>query len=533
MAVSVSELDKKTVSMLDKGIAHLAAKLDPKYKTSEGKPLSDKTKKKVQALKNKYVMQKGKTVNLFNKHKKKPGLKGLSVNAMSVEKIYQALGKETKDNAFKAWFRESPGRIVNVAGGGLALGGAILSLHGTGAKTAILDALKTLFGTLTGPQKLGITMLGVGALALIVGHTMNHMQKNKFKNAAIKNDAENAMNENSARDNEYLSGTKKDAAGNVMAVDINALAQEASVDPNLMQHLQEVIANPNTPADVAKNATKILTEAQKLQVANKERSQGAQLKEAIELSAKGAVHGASGHLFWKKEGVSYADELKDFAVQQEVEALLEQQNKKVEAHPDPADASIGITNGAARAAYKNIVDFLNDTSKLSVDAIRACGSADALVTAVIAANTADYQKCVKNGGSTDVSSIKNHLKSLITARFNNIAAKDKIAALNAKGITSIALDGAGNYTTSGSTINGKSLVDIKREGMETILKLAEMVGIEGFDAPAKPSPVTAAYDNALMGKYSALCAKFDGLNGVQEAVKSVQKGELNLEGMEK
>ncbi len=528
MAVSVSELDKKTVSMLDKGIAHLAAKLDPKYKTSEGKPLSDKTKKKVQALKNKYVMQKGKTVNLFNKHKKKPGLKGLSVNAMSVEKIYQALGKETKDNAFNAWFRESPGRIVNVAGGGLALGGAILSLHGTGAKTAILDALKTLFGTLTGPQKLGITMLGIGALALIVGHTMNHMQKNKFKNAAIKNDAENAMNENSARDNEYLSGTKKDADGNVMAVDINALAQEASVDPNLMQHLQEVIANPNTPADVAKNATKILAEAQKLQVANKERAQGAHLKEMIEKGAKGVKFGDD-----EKTAVSYADELKDFAVQQEVEALLEQQNKKVEAHPDPADASIGITNGAAKTAYTNIVKFLNDTTKLSVDAIRACGSADALEAAVIAANSADYQKCVKNGGSTDVSSIKNHLKSLITARFNNIAAKDKIAALNAKGITSIALDGSGNYTASGSKINGKSLVDIKRDGMETILKLAEMAGIEGFDAPAKPSPVTSAYDNALMGKYSALCAKFDGLTGVQEAVKSVQKGELNLEGMEK
>lgn len=527
MAVSVSELDKKTVSMLDKGIAHLAAKLDPKYKTSEGKPLSDKTKKKVQALKNKYVMQKGKTVNLFNKHKKKPGLKGLSVNTMSVEKIYQALGKETKDNAFKAWFRESPGRIVNVAGGGLALGGAILSLHGTGAKTAILDALKTLFGTLTGPQKIGITMLGVGALALIVGHTMNHMQKNKFKNAAIKNDAENAMNEGSVHDNEAV----KDAANTAR------LAQEASVDPNLMQHLQEVIANPNTPDDVAKNATKILAEAQKLQTANQERAQGAQLKEAIELSAKGAVHGASGILWWKKEGVSYADELKDFAVQQEVKTLIDQQNRKISdmVLNNPSLNAIGLTDSTAR---KNYGGFISIIDSMDEDKVKKCTTMADFVTAC--KGLPNYDSIVKNGGTTVVAKIEEHLKEVIEAKWNKVAAKDKIAALNSKGVASIALDAStGKYTFTGSTINGKDIFEVAATGMETILELAQNIGIKGFDLPAKPTDYAtnpaskAAYDKAITSTYNKLCAKFDGPTGVQEAVKSVQQGELNLEGMEK
>ena len=525
MAVSVNDLDKKTVSMLDKGIAHLAAKLDPKYKTSDGKPLSEKTKRKVLALKNKYVMQKGKTVNLFNKHKKKPGLKGLSVNTMSVEKIYQAIGKETKDNAFAAWFRESPGRVFNIAGGGLALGGAITAMASSEG-AGVFGAIAEWFGGLTAGQQWAVSLLGAGAVLLIAGHTMNAIQKNKFKNAAIKNDAENAMNSGSVHDNE--------AVRTADAAKISSLAQEAAVDPNIMQHLQDVIKNPRTPDDVAKKATTILAEAEKLQQANRDRVQGAKLKEAIESSAKGAEHATTGHLWWK-EGVSYAKELKNFAIHQEVTELLEQQNAAIVALDDPSLSAIGIdpTGGAGsdKDKYDQFIAFVQGIKKDDFDKVPA---------------EADFTAMIKNHATftalpTGNAKLTAHIESIIKTRFNNFASMQKISALNDKGVIAAALSG-GKYVSTAINIDGKIMTEIEQEGMEAILDLAEKIGIKGFEAPppvdvdkthASYPTKKAARDAGVIAAYNKLCAKFGGPKGVKEAIKSVQQGELNLEGMEK
>ena len=286
--VSVNQYDKYTVAMLNRALKHIDNKLSDKTVT-----LDNATIKKLEGMKDKYAMQVGKTQNLYNKYMKndktKACLKGLSVNTLSVQRIYQLLGKETKDNAVGAWLRESPGRAVALAGGGAILAGMLVD-----ALPAIGQGIGNLWKTLTAEggglgamlqqmfsfSGVASTLIGAGVLAIGVGLVMNKIQKEKFKNAHLQAEAEEAMNKGTVKDNDTLKKATPDL--------IKELAAEASADPNLMEHLMEVVGNPFTPPDVAKNAQAILDQAKIYEQQNQDRAYGATFQNILEIEAKTA-----------------------------------------------------------------------------------------------------------------------------------------------------------------------------------------------------------------------------------------------------
>ena len=232
-----------------------------------------------------------------------------------VERIYQLIGKETKSgtlgNDIGAWIRESPGRAVALAGGGAILAGMLVD-----AMPAIGQGISNLWQTLTAEggglwpmlqemfsfSGVASTLIGAGVLAIGVGLVMNKIQKNKFKNAHLQQEAEEAMNKGTVKDNDTLKAATPDQ--------IKDLAAQASADPNLMEHLMEVVGNPFTPPDVAKNAQAVLDQAKIYEQQNFDRAYGATFQTILEENAK------------KPEGASIAN----LAIYTEVYNIIQEQN---------------------------------------------------------------------------------------------------------------------------------------------------------------------------------------------------------------
>lgn len=485
--VSVNQHDKYTITMLKKAITHVDNKLNDKTAN-----LDEATKKKLKGMKEKYQYQIGKTQNLYNKYLKKPEtshrLKGLSVNTLSVERIYQLIGKNTMSGSWTndvgAWIRESPGRAVAVAGGGLAAIGAVLNLGGTGAKTALLNGLTNMFGQLSGWQAVGIPMLSVGALALGIGLLMNKLQKEKFKNAHLQAEAEEAMNKGTVRDNDTLRKATPEQ--------IKELAAEAAADENLMQHLVDVIGNPFTPTDVAKNAQKILDQAKLMEQENLDRAVGIRVQSLIEAGTKEDS---------KKEA------LINFAVVEEV-------RRQVEAYK----AGYAIKDTDVDTA-KNAMD----DAKKEVDKYKA--EVDADPDKKIKVGT--IEKTAKEWYEEALDKYKTAKEKYqdLSSKFNAAqTAKDKITEIKGEypgieiDLTKIDPSSRTGFKAGHEPkIDGKTFSEVELSGMEAVLEIAKESGVPGFsEIPADEADKKAKYD--------LLCRKYNAGN----AIKNIAQVQLRM-----
>ena len=496
---SLTSLDTKTVLVLDNAIRHLKTRANDKNKDT--KP-SEAAIKKLNVLAEKYTLQKGKTIALYNKHKKKnPILRGLSVSSLSVQKIYDVLGKNTKQAGplKEAWLND-PGKVLQIAGAGLATAGAVSALAGTGIPKTLFEIIKGFFANseIALALRIGVGALGAGALIFAGGMAIKKHQKSRAIYLSEQQKAEEAMNKGSVKDEEHMS-SKLDADA------ITKLASEASIDSDLMVELQSIISDPLSNPIAANNAITILNQAKSMQEENFERSNGMLLQNKIESAA------------------NESDEIKNYAIALRAKELCEKTKapKTIDTSNKPLMDLLGIED--AEDANKFITDFINNPM-LTDDFINENFK-----------TVADFETYIKNdpkyesaiGGYTGSGetkkpnhpNLKNHIITLARQKFEATQARTKLLKMRSAGninytdIPNAEID----YKTVDITINGKSKAQVETDGISKIVKLAEDMGIT----------LVGSDDSS---KFESLKKKYGDKTGVMQALESIQKDQLKLEG---
>lgn len=253
---TVTQLDTLTLRDLDNAIDVLSDKI----KTTDGS-VSEATKKKAQKLQAKYIAQKGKTIRMYEKNKKKGKLVGVNKATLSVKKMLEMEGKTVNvaTSATAEFFNlENTAAII---ASGVALGGLMSVGDGFGMKLAwkgITSACKAMFTT-GAWNAVGSSLLlaGGGTLAFILAKKA--IKKNMDKNAILRDEAESGVEKKTYRDHSYISNTAAQSK----------LAAEAAVNEDAFKHLLEIAANPNNDPKVISQANKVLAEARVLQAKNK------------------------------------------------------------------------------------------------------------------------------------------------------------------------------------------------------------------------------------------------------------------------
>lgn len=246
MATKITQFDKYTVKDIDNAIACLDNKL-------KDKKISETTRNKVEALKERYILQKGKTFRLYDKNKRKhKALLGLNKTTLSVEKIYRAMGKNVvldpnKNDKQGGWLWGSKSdvasNLITLSGLGIAIGGFMSKTYGTKTGWAHLgSAFESLFGFMKdnvfnnvasgfAAAGIGVAILGI-AYKLISKKIKSGIEKRRIE-ANAELEAEQAADSDRVYDSESLSSN------------IDSLAEEASLgDPannETYRHLEEIL----------------------------------------------------------------------------------------------------------------------------------------------------------------------------------------------------------------------------------------------------------------------------------------------------
>lgn len=486
---SLTSLDTKTVGVLDKALEHIDKRLNEKNKSL----MPGKTAyKKLQQLKEKYMLQKGKTLKIYNKYKKKnPILRSLSVSSLSVAKIYEVIGKQTKQaGKFKEAWLNDPGKVLQIAGAGLATAGALSALAGAGVPQAMWQVIAGFFANseISIFLKLGVSAIGVGALAFAGGKLLKKHQKNKAIYHAEQYKAETEANKGTVADKDTMSAKSMDADT------IKNLAAQASVDSDLMAELHAMIANPLTNPTAAENAVAILKQANTFQAKNLERSNGMLLQNKIESAA------------------NESDKIKNFSIAIYAKELAEQTK-----NPEQLKEEDHILLQIKEEDVKDINSFIEELNKLNDEALKSFEDFKAFKKYVTETKAADmkYDKLPK----TENRNLETRINSIIQQKYNTAQARETLKNLKGRGLidASTEINPDEEVKENEIKINGNEIGVVESEGKTAIVGLAEELDLE----------LTGADDKA---KYENLMRKYGDETGVKQALETIRKDQLKLEG---
>ena len=269
----ITEMDKYTIKQIEAAMGILESRMN-------NMSLSEATRKRATTHYNKYKTQKGKTYNVYNKYKsqkKYKHLQSMSKSALSVKKIYEAVGKSTAEapnggNGFWGTLLQHPiENAAMVVGAGMVVGGVL-------STTATINGLEATLGThlknaIFGNSELQIvglfgkiatlnpaTLVIIGGSALLAGMILKKALRARSQaRAAEKAEIQEAIEKDTARDHAHIEKSLTDASLKSDLVNQAATGPEESNE--IFKYLISVAANNNNSPDVIQAANDIIAAA--------------------------------------------------------------------------------------------------------------------------------------------------------------------------------------------------------------------------------------------------------------------------------
>ena len=269
----ITAMDKLTVEKIDKAIDSFDKRLkQPK--------ISNGLRKKLERMKADYTKQKQKTLNLYHKNKKDSRIRGLNVSLASVEKILELKGKKTtsfKNDLFNKLAQHPIENAALAVGAGLGLG-AVLAFNEAMIGKALLTAAEAVFKAMTFQSGAAIFFGAWAGTFVAAPLVIKAIRKYRERNAIERQITEEAMNADSAHNFENLD--KKFAEKRA------SLIEEAVMDEETRNYLQDVASNPKNTLTVRKNAAEILEAAKKQIIENKKEEHKSKIISQLSQSEK-------------------------------------------------------------------------------------------------------------------------------------------------------------------------------------------------------------------------------------------------------
>ncbi|MBQ4542458.1 MAG: hypothetical protein IJA23_06430, partial [Clostridia bacterium] len=440
---TVTQLDTLTLRDLDNAIDVLADKI----KTTDGS-VSEATKKKAQKLQAKYIAQKGKTIRMYEKNKKKGKLVGVNKSTLSVKKMLEMEGKTVNVATSAAAEFFNGENIAAIIASGVALGGLMSVGDGFGMKLAwkgITAACKAMFTT-GAWNAVGSSLLLAGGGALAVIMAKKAIKKNMNKNAILRDEAESGVDKKTYRDHSYISNTAAQSK----------LAAEAAVNEEAFNHLLQIAANPNNDPKVISQANKILAEARVLQAKNKYQAEVSVLE----------AHLNAGTVTIGGKEESIGDLYKRNLALREIEDLS-------------TTRTTTVTTTETSGKIFDAVKLANDNTKLKEQ------------KEVVAKDKATYIASFGTSGTPLTDAQKTSLEAAYDKMKANVEYSNKLAA--------------GDFELDGGDIkiNGKKAVTIKGEADAALVKACKNAGLidEATVSAATTATAVSKLATQLRAKY--------------------------------
>ena len=342
----VTTMDSLTIDYIDKANKAISDRIALFSPNAHGRKVTPESKQKnapaivakLNKMKAKYDKQKAKTLALYQKNKKKDYLKGVNKSMLSVKKIYELAGKNTKsyDSNFANKFLEHPieNSMLSVSGA-LAIG-SIMSVHGAvigeAVKTAAIEVFKVFAG------KYGAAAaLGAWSVALAAGPIISKIvRKNREMHALEKQNIEDAIYKETAYNLDNLAtpvyGEKKEM-----------LITQAVEDPEIRAHLEAVAKSTTNNPNVRQHALMVLVEAKKR--LNKTKLQNVEMDLTYEFSKKEEF----------REMLEELEEMKTLDIARK-ERLVEKSKKP----------TMKITNTGTKTQFDSLISTIEAATKATV-----------------------------------------------------------------------------------------------------------------------------------------------------------------------